>query len=56
MITDQEPLVPEHPEYYQEEYEVERIVKHKKAANGSPRFFEKDILTPPVIAKLTGGV
>jgi len=40
-IYDQEPLVPEHPEYYQEEYEVERIVKHKKSADGSPRFLVK---------------
>jgi len=36
-----EPLVPDTSAYYQEEYEVERIVKHKKLKDGSLRFLVK---------------
>lgn len=39
--AEQEPLVPDNPEYYQEEYEVEKIIKHTKSANGFPRFLVK---------------
>ncbi|KAH7049532.1 hypothetical protein BKA57DRAFT_528730 [Linnemannia elongata] len=39
--AEQEPLVPDDPEYYQEEYEVEKIVKHTKSSNGAPYFFIK---------------
>lgn len=39
--TDQTPLVPDNPEYYHEEYEVEKIVKHQKLTDGSFLFLVK---------------
>jgi hypothetical protein len=39
--TDQEPLIPDNPEYYQEEYEVEKILKHDKLPDGTLRFLVK---------------
>ncbi|KAF9993194.1 hypothetical protein BGZ80_008244, partial [Entomortierella chlamydospora] len=39
--SDLEPLLDEAQEYYQEEYEVEKILRHKKLEDGSIRFFVK---------------
>jgi len=38
---DLEPVVPERQEYYQDEYEVERIIRHRKLRNGTVQFFVK---------------
>lgn len=40
-LIDTEPLIDDGPEYYQDNYEVERIIKHKKMRDGSLRFFVK---------------
>jgi hypothetical protein len=45
-VTDQTPLIPDSPEYYHEEYEVEKIVRHKKLADGLLRFLIKWIGYP----------
>jgi transposase InsO family protein len=39
--VDQEPLEANEDDYYQAEYEVERILKHKMLRDGSPRFLIK---------------
>lgn len=39
--TTEEPLILDNPTYYHAEYEVEKIVKHSKAADGSSIFLVK---------------